>query len=368
MSKQRADYLRERSAGTSAGYTGVAALLPGEVLWRERYTYLEAHGYVLRQRYRPDWVPSWLNTGFAPYSCEDSIMSLEDQILDAVRLRDNLTVAIKIVSSASEEITIARLLSSAESSRNPNNHCVPIEDVIPDPLNPNKSLLIMPYLRPFDSPPFEVVEEVMDFIKQTLEGLCFIHSQGIAHRDCTSGNIMMDGRSLFPDGHHPVYKRATQDISGEARHFNRVGRSIRYYYIDFGMSSHFKGDESPYVLGAKGGDQDVPELSNEYPYNAFMVDIFILGHLYEMEFLQVYLGLSFLEPLVSALTHSQPERRPTAESALRMFHDIHQGLNHTHLHWRLRKRSESGTERVVYDTISAAKMGLSLVRRGIMGS
>lgn len=30
-------------------------------------------------------------------------------------------------------------------------------------------LLIMPYLRPFNNPTFETLDEVMDFIRQTLE-------------------------------------------------------------------------------------------------------------------------------------------------------------------------------------------------------
>ena len=33
-----------------------------EVLWRDRYNMLESHGYRLRQRYKPDWTPSWLTT------------------------------------------------------------------------------------------------------------------------------------------------------------------------------------------------------------------------------------------------------------------------------------------------------------------
>lgn len=67
------------------------------------------------------------------------------------------------------------------------------------------------------------------------------------------------------------------------------------------------------------------------------------------------------------MTHFQPERRPTADSAFRMFYDIRRSLSHTQLRWRLRKKTESAPERVVYDTISAAKVGFDLVRRGFMG-
>lgn len=33
-----------------------------ERLWRSRYDMLESRGYCLRQRYKPDWVPSWLKS------------------------------------------------------------------------------------------------------------------------------------------------------------------------------------------------------------------------------------------------------------------------------------------------------------------
>jgi len=134
------------------------------------------------------------------------------------------------------------------------------------------------------------------------------------------------------------------------------------------MSSLFKEGDFPYVVGAKGADQDAPELSNVHPYNAFVLDVFILGHMYEMSFLQVYHGLDFLEPLVVAMTQEQPERRPTAEAALRMFNEIRRNISRSQLPWRLRKRDESGTERVVYDTLPVAKVRLKLVRRGFLGT
>lgn len=32
---------------------------PREVWWRDRYEQLKNHGYLLRPRYSPQWVPSW---------------------------------------------------------------------------------------------------------------------------------------------------------------------------------------------------------------------------------------------------------------------------------------------------------------------
>ncbi|KAI0722005.1 hypothetical protein C8T65DRAFT_724342 [Cerioporus squamosus] len=56
---------------------------------------------------------------------------------------------------------------------------------------------------------------------------------------------------------------------------------IDYYFIDFGISSHFEPDDTNrLVTGTKGLDEDVPELSADVPYDPFKVDIFILGNLF----------------------------------------------------------------------------------------
>ena len=51
----------------------------------------------------------------------------------------------------------------------PMNHSVPILDTFGDPVDKSTSYLVMPFLRLIDNPPFEVVEEVLDFVDQILE-------------------------------------------------------------------------------------------------------------------------------------------------------------------------------------------------------
>ena len=46
-------------------------LLDSEVWWRDHSKVLENHGYRLRPRYRPDWVPSWKKSGKEFYTVED---------------------------------------------------------------------------------------------------------------------------------------------------------------------------------------------------------------------------------------------------------------------------------------------------------
>ena len=87
-------------------------------------------------------------------------------VIDARRLEDNALVAIKSVEKHSGEIDIARFLTSIHDSR---NHCVPVFDVIGDPMDPERSLLVMPFLRGCTSPELGTIGEVIDFVDQTLE-------------------------------------------------------------------------------------------------------------------------------------------------------------------------------------------------------
>ena len=42
-----------------------------EIWWRDRYEMLLSHGYQLRPRLRPGWVPSWIANGKRPMQSED---------------------------------------------------------------------------------------------------------------------------------------------------------------------------------------------------------------------------------------------------------------------------------------------------------
>ncbi|KAK7691433.1 hypothetical protein QCA50_004832 [Cerrena zonata] len=341
-------------------------LLSYEVFWRERYDYLKNKGYLLRPRFQPGWIPSWLGTNRDPSFCEDSICSMISELIDATRLSDGTRVMLKTVSRSGDEIPIARLLSRDSVLKDPTNHCVPIFEAIEDAHDRSKAILVMKYLRPFDDPELRTIGEAVDFIFQTLQGLCFIHRQGVAHRDCAAANIMMDGEPLFPKGHHPVRLDYLEDGVHDAPYLSRQDRPVKYYFIDFGISSCFDPGVVPLAIGTKGRDKDPPELDNRRPYNPFPLDIFILGNLYRKEFVQKYYGLEFLSPLVSSMTHEDPLSRPTAQAAFDMFREIQAGLSESTLRWRLRSRNESVPERVVYDTVAVAREGIYKIKRMIV--
>ncbi|KAI0330367.1 hypothetical protein GY45DRAFT_1250953 [Cubamyces sp. BRFM 1775] len=336
---------------TSQGFYNLA---PKELFWQARYRYLRDHGYLLRPRYSPEWKPSWVGTNLDPLFCEDSILLLDYQVMDATRTTTQELVAIKSFVRQGQEEEVAQFFAS---KRDPQNHCVRIHEILPDPFDPGLGLMVMPYLRPCNNPEFATIGDVVEFVDQTLEGLVFMHQHNIAHRDVAAANIMMDAQSLYPNGHHPIRLGYTPDALYPVSALPRAGRNIRYYYIDFGLTSWFSPGSSTYVVGDVGR-AEVPELSDTVPYDAFKVDIYALGNVYFKEFESKYKNTDFLEPLIELMKRERPQERPTAEQALQEWQKKRATLNESLFRWRLVPKSEQGIERVVNDTVAVAWEGI----------
>lgn len=98
----------------------------------------------------------------------------------------------------------------------------------------------------------------------------------------------MDADAMYPEGFHPIRLRRTPDRSRAAVCTSRTVAGVRYYFVDFGISSYLPDTNSPrLVIGSLGRDQDPPELSDTVPYNPFQLDIFIIGNMLKREFYQV---------------------------------------------------------------------------------
>ncbi|KAI9059877.1 kinase-like protein [Trametes sanguinea] len=339
---------------------GLYNLLPKELFWQTRYRFLYDHGYVLRPRYTPGWKPSWKGTNLDPIFCEDSIMLLDYQVMDATRTATRELVAIKSFLRHGQEMHIAQFFASITDTQ---NHCVPIHEILPDPYDPHLGLMVMPFLRPCNNPEFGTVGDVIEFVDQTLEGLVFMHSHNVAHRDVAAANIMMDAKPLYPNGYHPVRIGHTRDALYPVTALPRAGRDIRYFYIDFGLSSWFPKGTSTFVTGKVGRDGDVPELSDKIPYDAFKVDIFALGNVYFTEFVQKYKNVEFLESLIEQMKRVRPQERPTAEQACREWQRIRATLKDSLFRWRLVPKSEQAIERVVNDTVAVAWEGIHHLKK-----
>ncbi|KAG8921539.1 hypothetical protein FRC01_000196 [Tulasnella sp. 417] len=326
-------------------------LLDSETPWAERYEFLKRSGYLLRPRYRPGWVAPWkLKPRLYSNDFEEGISSSRTALMDAQRLSDGKTIYLKHTKKDSPEVEIGQYLSSEELRNNPRNHCLPVLEVLRNEDDPEHVLLVMPWLRRIDSPEPASVRECVDFVQQTLEGLTFMHEHKVAHRDCAWGNIMMDGRRLYPQGWHPQqwgFYPNGKVMRGDEPSRTGVG-GVRYYLIDFGIST--KGQDE--TLGIHGQELS-PELSDTVPYNPYKLDVYILGMTYQHFLIERHLGLDFLLPFIEYMTPKNPSERPSAAEALQRWNKIAQEMSFFTLSQRLYPRKaepRSGLSQTLKDT------------------
>ncbi|GLB34249.1 putative protein kinase [Lyophyllum shimeji] len=316
--------------------------------WRDRYAFLLSKGYQLRARYEPDWSPSWLTVDIDPAYCDDVINSVLHMVLDAERLVDGTTVCIKRINpeTVTDEVKIAKYLSSAEMLCDSKNHCVPIWDSFRDPTIPKVEYIIMPPLRPFDDPEFGAVGEVVDFVTQMIEGMVFMHRHLVAHGDLTTPNIMMDARPILPTGWHFVAQHRTPDGVTPISPLARIDHPVRYIIIDFDCAVRLSEDQPHLITDFGGRDGDPRNIKDFY---------------------QKYEGLDFLASLIDFMKTADFRQRPDAEMALQYWLSIRAHVDIGKARWRLQKRKETIGERVLYDTVAFAKEGVHRVKHMLTG-
>ncbi|KAG8791254.1 hypothetical protein FRC12_009735 [Ceratobasidium sp. 428] len=252
--------------------------------WVSFQPHLLSKGYQLRPRYQPDWVPSWTITGANPLDCEDSANSIPLRTLDAMRLADNRQVVIKMVipseldREGEEELQIVQHFSSPPYSDDLNNHVVPCLDSFPIPGMEDSMFYVMPLLSEYMQAPFYCLSDIHDFLVQVIEGLEFLHKNGVAHCDIASANIMMDATPLYDEPFHPFHQHRSLD--GKRLIWPKYRRSqkpVRYYYIDFGFAKWFRDSNAPRSLVGTLAREPAPEQMDGTAYDPFIADIFQLG-------------------------------------------------------------------------------------------
>ena len=98
----------------------------------------------------------------------------------------------------------------------------------------------------------------------------------------------MDATPILPNGSHPYRPTKLPDGVTDCHALRRIDHPVRYYFIDFGLSTRFGEGESPLVTGHIGAyARDIPELSSTVPYDAFAADVFTLGTVFRKELLDV---------------------------------------------------------------------------------
>ena len=130
---------------------------------------------------------------------------------------------------------------------------------------------------------------------------------------------MMRADLLYPEGFHPDWHSMTPDISRQANARRRrdVGL-VKYNFIDFGISTKFnETDTNRVVSGRKGLDQEVPELHMRDEYDAFALDVFILGNVYKKVLVSVRTGVK-VHGKTSADINSEISKPMLSETPLRL--------------------------------------------------
>ncbi|KAK7007415.1 kinase-like domain-containing protein [Favolaschia claudopus] len=324
------------------------SFLPSEIWWAENYTLLLSHGYALRKRYSPDWVPTWEQPGndkISPWACEDSIVLhgvCDAKVADATRTADGVKVVLKRVQTGQEadlSFHFGKIL--LEDYPHPDNRAVPVLDMIQ---LPQQLLVVMPFLREFDDPPFERLGQVSEALHQFLkasasgyqifladlaanQGTQYFHERHVAHRDLGPGNLMMDATCIIPGGWHMCQPWSTDltistGIESVPRH---IAGPVNYFIIDFGLSMGFPM-EMPLEYARDTGVfgqywRQTPELSDTIPNNPFKVDIWQLGNVIAI-LLKKYDGLDIFRDLAGKMTATDPDQRPWIGECLNIFEGI----------------------------------------------
>ncbi|KAG9220673.1 hypothetical protein CCMSSC00406_0003772 [Pleurotus cornucopiae] len=321
-----------------------------EHFWRDHYQWLFEQGYELRSRYRPNWKPSWKGTKKPWDECTDGLYPLHNSAIDAQRRSDGELLMLKRTKKSlfPHETEIGLFFSTEPISGDPRNHCIPIYDILQVPDDDEIQIVVMPMLRVHDDPRFDTTGEAVEFFRQMFEGLQFMHSHNVAHRDVTFFNVMMDARELYIDRYHPCRPWRKLDLSANARHYTRTQKPVKYYLTDFGLSRKYKPEERPPQEPIiRGADKSAPEYKTTDACDPFPTDVYLLGNLIRENFTEgsrfasKRLGFQFMKPLVADMTHDDPSKRPSMDEVVERFEIIRKALSSSKLRARVVKAKDS---------------------------
>jgi len=267
--------------------------------------------------------------------------------MDATRISDGELVALKRIVKPDhpEEAEIATFLGTGSLLNDPLNHSVPLYEILHVPDEPDVIVLVMPYLRAYNDPPFQTVGELMEFFRQMFEAVQFLHKHHIAHRDPMILNWMMDPKPMYPEMFHPTETELSRDYKRDAKSYSRTRRPPRYILIDYGISCKYEAEDlPPRESPLKSGDRTAPEIqSYDVLYDPFPTDVYYLGNLIREHWIPRYQALNFLQPFITPLVQDDPAQRPTIHDVVTQFGLLLSSLSSWKLRQRLRKKTESST-------------------------
>lgn len=97
----------------------------------------------------------------------------------------------------------------------------------------------------------------------------------------------MDGSNLYNNGWHPMEPWKARDGGVLSPGRKRSEVDIKYYFIDFGLSTEFAPGQHEHLVTGQNGRIDAPEQNSGLPYDPFKLDVYYLGHVYQTKIVDV---------------------------------------------------------------------------------
>ncbi|KZV88219.1 kinase-like protein [Exidia glandulosa HHB12029] len=300
-----------------------------ELFWVALFPYLRDCGYRLRARYAPGWRytgsvvegawPRNIRDGFqgSPVERDEYARDPNSQPLSIFAFRTihaiceatNEDVVIKVLCSekgriGSKELEILRFLNEEHRRSHPHNHCVPVSAFLDFPATdvdiPSSefSFVVMPALQDVKFGLRDCLTRAfaLNLFQQAVEGVAYLHSLGIVHRDISQGNVMT--------------------TTGGPPH--------KLYLIDFGLARRVN-PVSPQAHWI-GGRWTPPEInSKEFrpSYDPYKVDVYNVARLFSF---LLHSRNDGFKALAARMEEADPEKRCAADEALQACRQLMRSL------------------------------------------
>ncbi|KAJ7359712.1 hypothetical protein DFH08DRAFT_846800 [Mycena albidolilacea] len=141
----------------------------------------------------------------------------------------NDSMMIKCLPSSSPELFILLRLNQSEFRQDPWN---PAPHILCAVSRDERVFLCMQRLVIFNQPPLQTVSNYIDFFRQVLEGLAFLHEHSIAQLSCL-------------DLHSYMVDLGSTTSSDYVESFDRTRYPVRYYFTNLSNACEFEGRASP---------------------------------------------------------------------------------------------------------------------------
>ncbi|KAJ7735765.1 hypothetical protein B0H16DRAFT_1892188 [Mycena metata] len=143
----------------------------------------------------------------------------------------NDSLMIKCLPASSDELIILLRLNHPDLREDPWN---PAPHILCAVTRDERVFLCLRRLVEFNQPPLQIVSNYIDFFRQVLEGLTFLHEHSIAQLSC------LDLSSYMVDLGH-----TTSSASDSVESFDRTRYPVRYYFTNLEHASEFESRVNP---------------------------------------------------------------------------------------------------------------------------